>query len=329
MESSASGLKMPSDEGEEKIVVFGLDDTEENWYMQTYNPDCENGEILGQMKRGFRTAFVALKESVFAIGGRVKGEFCTTHVEEFNFKERHWKPRAALLAGRDNHVAVALKIAEQDAILVCGGWNKKDEELRSCELFLPQENRWHRLPEMRERRECPAAAALPDGRAFVLGGHDGVVSIASVEYCHLRPDWQETAAQNAKFWKPVASMLTPRSYLGAVEFKGKIIVVGGSDDHQRLKSVEMFTPPTDDQGLGQWTRIADMHNPRCPLSLVVYKNKLIPIKLGEFSHVYMEELGPEETTNGQDADDLSTWKWTHNCHLTRIYYPVGAICVKF
>ncbi|VDL92856.1 unnamed protein product [Schistocephalus solidus] len=65
---------------------------------------------------------------------------------------------------------------------------------------------------MRERGERPAAAALPGGRAFVVGGHDGASSLASVEYCHLRPDWQETAAQNAKFWKPVTSMLSPRSF---------------------------------------------------------------------------------------------------------------------
>uniref|UniRef100_A0A0X3QA13 Kelch-like protein 18 n=2 Tax=Schistocephalus solidus TaxID=70667 RepID=A0A0X3QA13_SCHSO len=315
---------MSSDEGEDKIVVLGQSEQGENWYMRTYNPDCDDNETLGHMKHSFRTAIVAHKASLFAIGGRFKDEYCSTRVEEFNVKNRQWKSRASLLTGRDNHAAVFVKIGEQDVILVCGGWNKKDEELRSCELFVPQEDRWHSLPELREGREGPAAAALPDGRAFVLGGHDGANSLASVEYCHLRPDWMETAAQDAGFWKPVASMLSPRSFLGAAEFKGKIIVVGGYDDRHSLESVEMFSPPTDDQPLGQWTKLASMDCFRSPVSLVVYENRLIPIDHAGGLETQVEELVPD---NGRDVDDLTTWKWIIKRNLLGVNYGVGAVCV--
>ncbi|KAL7059550.1 hypothetical protein AAHC03_012978 [Spirometra sp. Aus1] len=319
---------MPSDEGEDKIVVLGQSGDGENWYMRTYNPDCDDSETLGQMRQRSRTAFVAIKGSVFAIGGRVEGEYCSTQVEEFNVKERQWKSRAPLLAGRNNHAAVSFKIGEQDVILVCGGWNKKDEELRSCELFVSQEDRWHSLPELRDRREGPAAAALPDGRAFVLGGHDGACSIASVEYCHFRSDWQDRAAQDTKFWQPTAPMLSARSNLGARAFKGKIIVVGGYDDHHYgLDSTEIFSPPTVDQPLGQWTEIATMDVFRTPVSLFVYENRLITIGHDGGLETEVEELAPEKTTGGRDADDLSTWKWIIKRVLTGFNSADGAVCV--
>nr|VZI41124.1 unnamed protein product [Spirometra erinaceieuropaei] len=52
---------MPSDEGEDKIVVLGQSGDGENWYMRTYNPDCDDSETLGQMRQCSRTAFVAIK----------------------------------------------------------------------------------------------------------------------------------------------------------------------------------------------------------------------------------------------------------------------------
>ncbi|BHF67995.1 Kelch-like protein 5 [Sparganum proliferum] len=276
------------------------------------------------MKRCSRTAFVAIKGSVFAIGGRVEDEYCTTRVEEFKVKERQWKPRAPLLAGRDNHAAVSFKIDEQDVILVCGGWNKKDEELRSCEVFVSQEDRWHSLPELRDKREGPAAAALLDGRAFVLGGHDGACSITSVEYCHFRRDWQERAVQDTKFWKPVAPMLSPRYRLGAAGFKGKIIVVGGYDDHRGLNSAEVFSPPTDDQSRGQWTRIATTEFYKSPVSLFVYENRLIAIGHEGGVETEVEELAPEKSTSRRDADDFSTWKWVIKRVLTGFNSARGA-----
>nr|VZI33551.1 unnamed protein product [Spirometra erinaceieuropaei] len=315
---------MSSEEGEDKIVVLGQSEEWENWYMRTYNPDCDDSETLGQMKKCSRTAFVAIKGSVFAIGGRLEGEYCSTRVEEFKVKERQWKPRAPLMAGRDNHAAVSLKIGEQDVILVCGGWNKKDEELRSCELFVSQEDRWHSLPELRDKREGPAAAALPDGRAFVLGGHDGASSITSVEYCHFRPDWQERAVQDTQFWKPVAPMHSPRSCLAAAAFKGKIIVVGGYDDHRSLDSAEVFSPPTDGQSLGQWTEIATMDIFRSPASLFVYENRLIAIGHDGGLETEVEELAPEKSTSGRDVDDLSTWKWVTKRVLTGFNSASGA-----
>ncbi|VDN11073.1 unnamed protein product [Dibothriocephalus latus] len=118
---------------------------------------------------------------------------------------------------------------------------------------------WYALPQMKEVRSHAAAVALPDGRVFLIGGEcSSFCPLSSVEACHLRTssDWKRQPYTSGNFWRTVASMNRPRTSHAAVAFKGSIFVAGGSTtNHQPVNTVEVFTPPSNPQQMGQWTML--------------------------------------------------------------------------
>nr|VZI00428.1 unnamed protein product [Spirometra erinaceieuropaei] len=186
------------------------------------------------------------------------------------------------------------------------------EELNTVEGLVSA--KWHRLPEMLEKRRKTAAAALSDGRVFVFGGYNGRCCLASVEFCHLQADWSDTieTARTEDFWRPLAPMRTSRYAHAAVAFKGKIIVAGGysvndGGNHSRQSIVEVFSPPDAECPLGEWTRVADLLVARSYFSLLVYKERLYALGGAEDPRNTIEKFVPEDPP--ATADDLSSWSW--------------------
>ncbi|VDL88310.1 unnamed protein product [Schistocephalus solidus] len=141
-------------------------------------------------------------------------------------------------------------------------------------------NRWFNLPDMREKRNGPAAVCLPgDSRVFVFTGSNGSY-LASVEFCRLETDWEEataTSARTADFWQAAAPMRTARYAPAATLFRGRIIVAGGENLRSinggwsrlsRLNVVEMFTPPDASCPLGHWTELTEMKQDRWHFTLL-------------------------------------------------------------
>ncbi|VDN39771.1 unnamed protein product [Dibothriocephalus latus] len=113
-----------------------------------------------------------------------------------------------------------------------------DSLLNSCELYSPQEDRWYPLPPMKERRFYAAAASLPDGRVFVIGG------IGSSD-----------------------------DELSSVE--GSIFVAGGIDDNDEgMDTIEVFTPPNNPEEMGQWTTLTNSTVNGPFVQLVVWQERL-------------------------------------------------------
>nr|VZI50465.1 unnamed protein product [Spirometra erinaceieuropaei] len=149
------------------------------------------------------------------------------------------------------------------------------KRLSSCEVYDVSQDRWYRLPDLREKRNGPAAVCLPrDNRVFVFGGKDDSAWTASVEFCQLRADWQVKATSSSTdgFWLRAAPMRTARAVLSATHFRGRIIAAGGFDGKNKVNVVEMFIPPDNRCPLGQWTDLAAMKQPRSFFSLLTTRD---------------------------------------------------------
>ncbi|VDN16113.1 unnamed protein product [Dibothriocephalus latus] len=189
---------------------------------------------------------------------------------------------------------------------------------------------------MREARDALAAVALSDGRVFVFGGWNGHSSLASVEFCQLRGDWSHTIATAARpeegFWRPLEPMRTPRYFHAAVAFRGKIIVAGGyasaKDDQDDVGQavVEVFSPPTAERPLGEWTRVADLLVPRKVFTLLVYKDRLYALGNNGHPTNTIEEFIPADPP--AVTEDLSSWSWTALDPLNALSDIYGAVVIQ-
>ncbi len=71
----------------------------------------------------------------------------------------------------------------------------------------------------------------------------------------------------AAAWKRLAPMQQPRIFFGLVDFRDRLIAVGGRTaglpNFTNTASVELFQPPDagDPDGIGVWTRITDLPRP--------------------------------------------------------------------
>lgn len=62
-----------------------------------------------------------------------------------------------------------------------------------------------------------AGVALLNDHIYVVGGFDGVSHLDSVEVYNIRTD----------YWTTVASMTTPRCYVGATVLRGRLYAIAG------------------------------------------------------------------------------------------------------
>nr|VZI13143.1 unnamed protein product [Spirometra erinaceieuropaei] len=186
-------------------------------------------------------------------------------------------------------------------------------------------NRWHKLPDLQERRWAPAAASLPgDNRVFVFGGFNGSFPLASVKFCHLGADWREQAT-SPDFWQPAAPMRTARWRLAAAPFRGTILVAGGVDsENDTVDVVEMFTPPEAGSPLGQWTELAGMQEPRSGFTLLASAN--VVFALGGNDNTVEELTAPECSANPDD--DLTAWIWSPKGTLESLSEIAGAVTLR-
>nr|VZI41691.1 unnamed protein product [Spirometra erinaceieuropaei] len=223
--------------------------------------------------------------------------------------------------------AVLTEAGGETLIGVFGGYN--GSRLSSCEVYEVGRDRWFKLPDLREKRDEPAAACLPgDSRIFVFGGHNGSSVLASVEFCHLRADWRERAA-SSDFWQPAAPMRTARRGLAATHFRGKIIVAGGYGvGGKSLNVVEMFTLPDARCPRGQWTELTGMKEPRAFFALLTSTDDAI-FALGCWngSGNTVETF----TAPGGSADvsnDLTSWSWSSKKPLETLEKIAGAASIR-
>nr|VZI42380.1 unnamed protein product [Spirometra erinaceieuropaei] len=178
-----------------KVLLFGTDKHQSGWSVLRFDPQAQKAERFADMERRRNASFSIVGESIFVIGGQSSSK----RVDEFLVREGRWRERAPLAVARECHAVTVVKVrtaaaaanGEEVLIGVFGGYN--GSVLSSCEVYDVRQDRWHKLPDLREKRRGPAAACLPgDSRVFLFGGGDYSPSYtASVVFCHLRADWRE------------------------------------------------------------------------------------------------------------------------------------------
>ncbi|VDM06091.1 unnamed protein product [Schistocephalus solidus] len=246
------------------FFLFGRDkDDRSRWTVLRYDPHQ-------QMAKRVAT-FSVVNERIFVVGGWTsQQDRHSNRVVEFLVKEARWRERSPLAVGRRSHAAAVVKTAgvgEGRTLLGVFGGENEGGRLSSCEVYDVSRDRWFNLPDMREKRNGPAAACLPgDSRVFIFGGSNETSFLASVEFCRLEAT--ATSARTADFWQAAAPMRTARYAQAATPFRGQIIVAGGDNWQGSLNVVEMFTPPDASSSLGQWTELTCLKQHRAYFTLL-------------------------------------------------------------
>ncbi|BHF76896.1 BTB And C-terminal Kelch [Sparganum proliferum] len=312
------------------FFLFGVDKGQERYSVLRVDAHLQRAERVADMKGRRYASYSVVGESIFVVGG------CNPRradVDEFLVREGRWRERTPLAVARWAHAAAVMKVpataaaaGEKTLIGVFGGWGG-DGRLSSCELYDVSQDRWHKLPDLPEKRSGPAAACLPrDSRVFLFGGYDFSSALSSVVFCHLRADWQGHAT-SADFWKPAAPMRTARDAPAATPFRGAILVAGGHDGQRNLNAVEMFSLPDACKPLGQWTELAGMEQPRCLFTLLSAANAVFALGNEDEPKNTAETL----TAPGGSTDvdnDLSSWVWSSMSTMETLEWIVGAASIR-
>ncbi|VDD75425.1 unnamed protein product [Mesocestoides corti] len=265
--------------------------------VEAYHPLIDRWEVVESMStERSRIAVVALKGCLYAIGG-LDGSSRLNTVEKFDPKTGVWQKVASMNYRRSALGAAVLN----GRIYVCGGYDGVSS-LRTCEVYNPDQNRWQVIPSMTECRSAGGVVALEDGRLFAIGGHNGLPIFDSVECYHRRghhtvaPSDTSTVSPVTwswgRVWRQVAPMLHRRCRHGVAVLRGRIFAAGGYNGCYFLRSVEVYEPAPpvhSDTGLGQWSEVAGMANPRSRVSLAASGGRLYaigtpPLKLSLISH---------------------------------------------
>uniref|UniRef100_A0A5K3FA46 BTB domain-containing protein n=2 Tax=Mesocestoides corti TaxID=53468 RepID=A0A5K3FA46_MESCO len=253
--------------------------------VEAYHPLIDRWEVVESMStERSRIAVVALKGCLYAIGG-LDGSSRLNTVEKFDPKTGVWQKVASMNYRRSALGAAVLN----GRIYVCGGYDGVSS-LRTCEVYNPDQNRWQVIPSMTECRSAGGVVALEDGRLFAIGGHNGLPIFDSVECYHRRghhtvaPSDTSTVSPVTwswgRVWRQVAPMLHRRCRHGVAVLRGRIFAAGGYNGCYFLRSVEVYEPAPpvhSDTGLGQWSEVAGMANPRSRVSLAASGGRLYAI----------------------------------------------------
>ncbi|KAL7056649.1 hypothetical protein AAHC03_020551 [Spirometra sp. Aus1] len=241
-----------------------------------YDVDANTSKPIADITGSSSAAFVAIEGCIFAVGGD-SSDGSLPNVHKLDTKDLRWKECAPLSTGRMDHAVVVVRVGQENVICVLGGRNRQDECLGTCEVYSPQEDKWYKLPGLKDKRQSSTAVALPDGRVFVIGGQCSGKSLSTVEMCHLREpaDWRGPGKSSDSFWKAAAPMIYANNPRTAVAFKGGIFVswIINSMYHSSVR-VDVFVPPDNRRPLGQWTFLTNSTLNESFVALAVHQDRL-------------------------------------------------------
>lgn len=140
-------------------------------------------------------------------------------------------------------------------IYVIGGFGSTGEPLDTVEVYDPPTNEWRNVTPLPIAVHHPAAAVV-DGRLFVVGGYTG----GRVRWTPLGTVFEYDPSLNS--WRGRAAMPTPRGALAVAAVGGRIYALGGS--HDRVTN----THEVYDVAADRWTSANGMPTARDHLAAV-------------------------------------------------------------
>src|SRR5262245_64262296 len=147
-------------------------------------------------------------------------------------------------------------------VAVAGGLTPAESTDR-FDLFDVAGGTWSPGPALPHHYDHSSLAEL-DGRLYLVGGYTGGLSNPTNEVFSLGPS--ESA------WVPEPNMATRRGALATAASNGKLVAVGGVDEHGNvLPSTEIFRP-----GVG-WSMVPRLNRPRAHLATTVAGDKVYAV----------------------------------------------------
>ena len=145
-----------------------------------------------------------------------------------------------------------------EKLYIVGGSAPGSVPLATLHRYDSMANAWEAVASMSTARQSLAAAVV-DGKLYVMGGADGQNRLSSVE--------RYDPAKNA--WEAVAPMSAARSGSAAAAVDGKLYVMGGHDGQNQLSSVERYDPAKN-----AWEAVAPMSAARSAPAAAAVDGKL-------------------------------------------------------
>jgi N-acetylneuraminic acid mutarotase len=166
-----------------------------------------------------------------------------------------WETAPSLLHGRSAHAVVA----DGEAVYALGGTGAAGEPVLQVERF--DGVRWVEETTLPGEGLNAPAAALLDGRLFVIGGFGTTTNVptADVRVYDLA----------ARTWSEAAPLPAPRGGHAAVVLEGKIHVLGGGDQVSTLALHSVYDPVAD-----RWTEAAPLPRAKGSPAAVVLDGEL-------------------------------------------------------
>jgi len=208
--------------------------------VEAYTPSTNTWTPLADLSTGSQAiAAVSLDGKIYRIGGGSALEAYTPSTNTWATLTSHPGVRFTISA--------AAGVGMDHRLYALGGTANNLGE-KTVFAFTPATNTWAPVADLLTARCLQAAAALPDGRIFVIGGKTAVggTILASAE----------VYTPSANTWAPVASLPTARGYLSAATaVDGRIFAFGGLTGGPGTESavVEAYTP-----GTNTWAPMASM-----------------------------------------------------------------------
>ncbi|XP_016663694.1 kelch-like protein 3 [Acyrthosiphon pisum] len=213
------------------------------WFDPRTNQWHFGPELITNHKR--HSLVVIHDNWVFDVGGFAYGlsPYQCVHVLDLSSKSLCWQPCDDMLVERQ---LLGVGVIHNN-IYAVGGYNDREGDLTSAEVFDSNTSAWYMISSMLTIRSLFAVGVLND-LLYVVGGFDQSRQALDTVECY-NPSYD--------MWSQVANMRVCRSGAGVGVLNGELYAVGGDNGSNILSSVEKYTPST-----GVWTTLPDIHFPR-------------------------------------------------------------------
>ena len=211
-------------------------------FLKCFNASANVWKAQGMLLRNKDYAFVSFNKSIYAFGGRGRGEGRQRGVERIDPTTGLSTRRADMSTGRHSFGACGLG----DRIYVVGGRVADDFDernvLSSVEKYDPLRDRWSTVRSMNTRRSGHSVVCT-GGKVYAIGDRRSWGNSRTAEAYDPR----------ANRWHMIAPMSQRRRRAGAVGFDGHIYVIGGEEYREEFNLRELDSMEVYDIESDTWT----------------------------------------------------------------------------
>lgn len=226
----------------------------------------------------------------------------------FTWQDVHpaWLPTDTLSVGRTGHTLTSLP---NNKVLSVGGSSTctDGQALNSCELYNFTTQSWEPGASLQQARSLHTATLLPDGRAVITGGRNGIEAVSSVEEYDFTADvWTQTDSLSTARFRHTATLL----------MNGDLLVIGGTEgsNSNEQQWPGIATCEVYKSASRQWETVASMNTGRFGHTATLLPNGNILV-IGGYN-TYNDYLSSVELYN----PSLNIWTTVASLTSARVFH---------